>query len=207
MFDDSVATAEASGEKHLDLMLSELRKHRNWMPRNRRKVAQAMPKMGRCQGFTLGLTTDYKLGARGAPVVSKATRAHPALTLALCRGCREACPDFHFTSIQVNLNTKYGMHTDGYDAGPSRMIALGNFSEGQLWLHDCRKNRWSGIASASEGDFLLAALLLAALVSGFLLGGGVVWLCLRRPHPKPAGARGVQGTGWAGVVQRALRFI
>ena len=25
-----------------------------------------MPKMGRCQGFTLGLTTDYKLGARGA---------------------------------------------------------------------------------------------------------------------------------------------
>ncbi|CAL1136538.1 unnamed protein product, partial [Cladocopium goreaui] len=147
----------SKGENQLEQMLSELRKHRNWMPRNRRKarrkrkrrarwsfkVAQAMPKMGRCQGFTLGLTTDYKLGARGAPVVSKATRAHPALTLALCRGCRAACPDFHFTSIQVNLNTKYGMHTDGYDAGPSRMIALGNFSEGQLWLHDGRKNRWS----------------------------------------------------------------
>ena len=30
-----------------------------------RQVAQAMLKMGRCQGFTLGLTTDYKLGARG----------------------------------------------------------------------------------------------------------------------------------------------
>ena len=26
----------------------------------------AMPKMGRCQGFTLGLTTDYKCGGQGA---------------------------------------------------------------------------------------------------------------------------------------------
>lgn len=25
----------------------------------------AMPKMGRCQGFTLGLTTDYKCGGQG----------------------------------------------------------------------------------------------------------------------------------------------
>ena len=29
------------------------------------EVAMAMPKMGRCQGFTLGLTTDYKCGGQG----------------------------------------------------------------------------------------------------------------------------------------------
>eukprot|EP00434_Breviolum_minutum_P026765 symbB.v1.2.023657.t1/scaffold2181.1/size92752/1 len=124
-------------------MLRQLRKHRNWMPRNKRKVAMAMPKMGRCQGFTLGLTTDYKCGGQGAPVVSKATRAHPQLAMALTKGCRNSWPDFRFTSIQVNLNTKYGMHTDGFDAGPSRMIALGNFSKGKLWLHNARQNRWS----------------------------------------------------------------
>eukprot|EP00913_Durusdinium_trenchii_P017638 g16577.t1 len=124
-------------------MLHALRKYRNWLPRNKRKVAQQMPKTGICQGFTLGLTTDYKVGGQGTPVISKATRAHPGLAEALCRGCRSANPEFHFTSIQVNLNTKYGMHTDGFDAGPSRMIALGNFSKGHLWLHDCRRNHWS----------------------------------------------------------------
>ena len=46
------------------------------------------------------------LTSPGAPVVSKATRAHPALAMALCRGCREACPDFHFTSIQAEMKRK-----------------------------------------------------------------------------------------------------
>ena len=65
------------------------------------EVAGRMPSAGLCKGCTLGLATDYKFGGPGTPVVSKATRAHPKLVQVLCRGCRAACPDFKFTSIQV----------------------------------------------------------------------------------------------------------
>ena len=41
----------------------------------------------------------------GAPVVSKATRAHPQLAMALTKGCRNSWPDFRFTSIQVTRPT------------------------------------------------------------------------------------------------------
>ena len=43
-----------------------------------------MPNGGLCKGCTLGLTTDYKFGGGGTPVVSKATRAHPKLVQVLC---------------------------------------------------------------------------------------------------------------------------
>ncbi|CAE7453236.1 unnamed protein product [Symbiodinium natans] len=125
-----------------DDMLDALRRFQHVLPRNKRKVAGRMPSKGLCKGCTLGLTTDYKFGGPGTPVVSKATRAHPKLVQVLCRGCRAACPDFKFTSIQVNVNTKYKMHTDGFDAGPSRMVALGDFSRGRLWLHASRNNSW-----------------------------------------------------------------
>ena len=57
---------------------------------------------------------------------------------------------------KVNVNTKYRMHTDGFDAGPSRMVALGEFSRGRLWLHASRNNSWSD----SAGNLV-----------GFLVGG------------------------------------
>jgi len=132
---------------HHQEMLRTLRSFQHVLPRNKRKVAErlrASSQGGLCpKGCTLGLTTDYKFGGGGTPAVSKATRAHPKLVQVLCRGCRAACPDFKFTSIQVNVNTKYRMHTDGFDAGPSRMVALGNFSRGRLWLHASRNNSWS----------------------------------------------------------------
>ena len=48
------------------------------------------------------------------------------------------------------MNTKYCMHTDGFDAGPSRMVALGEFCRGRLWLHASKTNSWSGVAAQSR---------------------------------------------------------
>jgi len=95
-----------------------------------------------CRGFTLGLSLGY---GRGLVAPTAATRQWPQLTRLLCAACRAADPEFRFTSIQVNLNTKYWMHTDGKDAGPSRMICFGNFKEGRLWLHDGDENTWSAV--------------------------------------------------------------
>ena len=50
------------------------------------------------------------------------------------------------------MNTKYKMHTDGFDAGPSRMVALGNFSRGRLWLHASKNNTWSCSAAVKTEE-------------------------------------------------------
>eukprot|EP00929_Paragymnodinium_shiwhaense_P014943 TRINITY_DN122945_c0_g1_i1.p1 TRINITY_DN122945_c0_g1~~TRINITY_DN122945_c0_g1_i1.p1 ORF type:complete len:309 (-),score=15.29 TRINITY_DN122945_c0_g1_i1:574-1500(-) len=108
------------------------------VPANKRHSAGTLPGQ-RNYGFTLGLTYDY--GAR-LSLPSKATRNWPELTAALCRECRRCIPDFRFTSIQVNLNTKYSMHHDGYDAGASYFVTLGNFSKGRLWVHNSETDTW-----------------------------------------------------------------
>mmetsp|Transcript_74018 Transcript_74018/g.133432 ORF Transcript_74018/g.133432 Transcript_74018/m.133432 type:complete len:342 (+) Transcript_74018:201-1226(+) len=93
-----------------------------------------------CRGCTLGLTTDY---GKNVAISSAATRVRPELTRVLCAACRAADPEFRFTSIQVNLNTRYAMHTDGYDAGASRMLSCGNFTLGRMWLHNWAAGNWS----------------------------------------------------------------
>lgn len=111
------------------------------LPLNTRKPAGRMSGE-ECRGFTLGLSLGY---GRGVCLPTAATREWPELTRVLCAACIEACPDFKFTSIQVNRNTKYMMHTDGVDAGASRMICCGNFTRGRMWLHDSQAGSWSAI--------------------------------------------------------------
>lgn len=111
------------------------------LPLNTRKPAGRLPGE-ECRGFTLGLSLGY---GRGVCLPTAATREWPELARVLCAACVEACPDFRFTSIQVNRNTKYMMHTDGVDAGASRMICCGNFTRGRMWLHDSQAGSWSAI--------------------------------------------------------------
>lgn len=136
------AAGDAEAEPHTvncSAMLTALRGA--LLPLNTRKSAGRLP--GReCRGFTLGLSLGY---GRGLVVPTASTRDWPELARVLCAACREADPDFRFTSIQVNLNTKYRMHTDGIDAGPSRMICCGNFSRGQMWLHNSTGGTWSAM--------------------------------------------------------------
>jgi len=111
------------------------------LPLNKRRVAGRMAGM-ECRGCTLGITEDY---GTGRVVMTAATRKRPQLARALCDACRTADPNFRFTSIQVNLNTRYSMHTDGYDAGPSRMYCCGNFTRGRMWLHSWKAGAWQAI--------------------------------------------------------------
>jgi len=136
---DVASSDVASGPADCGAMLTALRGA--LLPLNTRKSAWRLP--GReCRGFTLGLSLGY---GRGLVMPTAATWDWPDLVRVLCAACREADPDFRFTSIQVNLNTKYLMHTDGIDAGPSRMIACGNFTAGRMWLHDSSADSWSAI--------------------------------------------------------------
>lgn len=110
------------------------------LPLNSRKAAGKMPGLDACRGFTLGLALGY---GRGLVVPTAATRDWPELATVLCEACREENPDFKFTSIQVNRNTRYGMHSDGIDAGASRMICCGDFQRGRLWLHSSASGSWN----------------------------------------------------------------
>lgn len=112
------------------------------LPRNRRPVALDCDQGLERRGCTLGLTEDY---ASGRALATKATRRRPELTRELCAACLEVDPGFRFTSIQVNLNARYRMHTDGYDAGPSRMFCCGNFSHGRMWLHSWSEGDWAPV--------------------------------------------------------------
>lgn len=118
-------------------VLKALRK--NLFPRNRRPVAFDAARGKWCRGCTIGLTQDY---ATGEAIPTAATRKRPELARVLTQACKDVDPDFRFTSIQVNLNTRYRMHTDGFDAGPSRMLCCGNFTEGRLWLHSWAEQKW-----------------------------------------------------------------
>lgn len=109
------------------------------LPRNRRQAVFGSHRGQGSKGCVLGLTTDR---SNGAAVLSADTSSLSSLTKVLCGSCSRADPHFRFTSIQVNLNSKYGLHTDGHDAGPSRMICCGEFSLGRLWLHDAAAQEW-----------------------------------------------------------------
>mmetsp|Transcript_123017 Transcript_123017/g.244848 ORF Transcript_123017/g.244848 Transcript_123017/m.244848 type:complete len:282 (+) Transcript_123017:142-987(+) len=130
-----VAAAQDGGA-----VLKALRKTK--LPRNRRSPAFSRDPSLEARGCTLGLTEDR---CSRAAIMTAATRKRLELTQDLCKACRVADPGFHFTSIQVNLNAQYRMHTDGYDAGPSRMFCCGNFSRGRMWLHTWAGERWTAV--------------------------------------------------------------
>ena len=58
---------------------------------------------------------------------------HP-LIRALCEAARDLDPELKFTSIQVNKDSKYGLHCDSSNLGLSGFLGLGNFTGGWSYL-------------------------------------------------------------------------
>mmetsp|Transcript_27023 Transcript_27023/g.81031 ORF Transcript_27023/g.81031 Transcript_27023/m.81031 type:complete len:565 (+) Transcript_27023:80-1774(+) len=91
---------------------------------------------------------DEDLGVRSACIGLVSARAHgvvasdfarrrPCLTRELVRFGRAHLPkNFKFTSIQLNHNFASALHVDDYNAGPSWICGLGNYSGGALWTLD-----------------------------------------------------------------------
>jgi hypothetical protein len=72
----------------------------------------------------------------GTVGVSAKTSQHPWLTKLLIGALRAIAPDFPFSSIQLNYNYASRPHVDKNNLGTSFFVALGNFSGGELWVHD-----------------------------------------------------------------------
>ena len=58
---------------------------------------------------------------------------HP-LIRTLCDAARDLDPELKFTSIQVNKDSKYGLHCDSSNLGLSGFLGLGNFTGGWSYL-------------------------------------------------------------------------
>ena len=52
----------------------------------------------------------------------------------LCDAARDLDPELKFTSIQVNKDSKYGLHCDSSNLGLSGFLGLGNFTGGWSYL-------------------------------------------------------------------------
>jgi hypothetical protein len=91
------------------------------------------PGQTRCQGFTLGQTKTRD--GRTALVNSRFNARFPELLLACERLINLVDPDFRFDCIQVNKDQQTAQHVDAYNEGPSYIVALGDFTDGELVLH------------------------------------------------------------------------
>jgi hypothetical protein len=65
---------------------------------------------------------------------STITQSRRNLCKVLNRWARSVHPDFTYTSIQVNKTTRFEMHVDRNNLGPSLFIAIGDFQGGGLWV-------------------------------------------------------------------------
>ena len=81
------------------------------------------------KAFPLGLVIDRAKG----PTVSQLTEEHSDLVQKFTLLMKLARPDFKFTTIQLNAEFDCELHVDGNNAGPSALVALGNFRGGKLW--------------------------------------------------------------------------
>ena len=101
-------------------------------PASRRKNVRRASQEGDVLGMCLGMTECWFRG----PMPSRHTRERPNLCRLLCDFARRELPGFHFTSIQVNKDYAAELHVDKKDAGDSRIIGLGPYRGGQLWVDD-----------------------------------------------------------------------
>jgi hypothetical protein len=72
----------------------------------------------------------------GSAGCSTCTTEHAWLTKLLAGHVKRARPDFLFTSIQVNKNYASRPHVDKNNLGQSLILGLGDYTDGQLWVHD-----------------------------------------------------------------------
>ena len=47
---------------------------------------------------------------------------------------------FTWTTVQLNYNTECDCHVDANNMGSSKIIGLGNYSGGELWMYDAKGN-------------------------------------------------------------------
>lgn len=114
----------------MDIILQLLRATKFPKCKSRPNVADSY------EGFCLG-EVNYRgqtfLGGRTRGP-SKHNRYHPELFEALQIFMAHTKPKFTYTTIQINKNVECRPHIDTNNVGPSYIIALGNFTGGELML-------------------------------------------------------------------------
>lgn len=70
----------------------------------------------------------------GSLGITGATRRMPSVMKLLAKFVSQHDPCFKFTSVQVNKSAS-APHVDSNNLGPSKIIALGKFRGGRLWIH------------------------------------------------------------------------
>eukprot|EP00445_Apocalathium_hangoei_P018342 CAMPEP_0203891616 /NCGR_PEP_ID=MMETSP0359-20131031/34880_1 /ASSEMBLY_ACC=CAM_ASM_000338 /TAXON_ID=268821 /ORGANISM="Scrippsiella Hangoei, Strain SHTV-5" /LENGTH=526 /DNA_ID=CAMNT_0050813431 /DNA_START=101 /DNA_END=1681 /DNA_ORIENTATION=+ len=113
--------SQASVTKALSLAQVPMQARQNVVPKGERSV----------QGMGCGL---YVYGDRIG--VTASTSRFPWLARLLAAFGRQAHPNFAFTSIQVNVNYAARPHVDRNNLGHSQIIGLGDYTGGELWVHD-----------------------------------------------------------------------
>lgn len=68
--------------------------------------------------------------------ITDASKSRPWLVQLLSSFARKSHPDFEFTSIQVNKNYASRPHVDKNNLGESLIIGLGDYTDGDIWVHD-----------------------------------------------------------------------
>lgn len=94
------------------------------------------------EGFVLGLV-NYRNEKKKGP--SKWNKKFPHLYSILKEFIQLYYPDFSYTTIQVNKTTECNPHIDKNNSGLSLIIALGDFSGGELSIEGVPyniRNRW-----------------------------------------------------------------
>ena len=97
----------------------------NYSDRGRNTV---MGRAGEMQGFCLGKAIQYGVGA----CESQYNRKFPQLWKDVRRLMRAYDPKFRYNSVQINKNLRCAPHTDRNNVGMSIIIALGDFTGGDL---------------------------------------------------------------------------
>ena len=68
--------------------------------------------------------------------ITDASKSRPWLVQLLSSFARKSHPAFEFTSIQVNKNYASRPHVDKNNLGESLIIGLGDYTDGDIWVHD-----------------------------------------------------------------------
>ena len=118
-------------------------------PTSKRGNVRRQGEVGEILGMCLGMTECWYKG----PMPSRQTRERPNLCRLLCAFAQKELPGFRFTSIQVNKDYAAELHVDKKDAGDSRIIGLGPYCGGQLWVDD-GSNGGKGRVANLKGQWL-----------------------------------------------------
>ena len=81
--------------------------------------------------FPLGLISHFH-----GLSCSSYTRKYTELCLQLNAFMRAAAPQFRYTTIQLNNGYSSKLHVDSNNEGPSMIMAVGEFTGGDLWIYD-----------------------------------------------------------------------